>query len=99
MQFNLFARHCWPILVLDELVIFKYAYYLYGLLVLSLVLMTLNVVMGPGQKFLARVGSGLVSHLWFEFGFGKSGQKISLGLVKKYPGQRCVGLLFTAGLK
>jgi len=64
------------------------------------------LVMGPGQKFLTRVGSGWVSHLWFGFEFGKffnffpfGSKKISLGQVRKYPGQSRVGLLFTAGQK
>jgi len=55
---------------------------------------------------------GWVSHLWFGSGFGKFPlkipnfliftlrvKKISLGRVKKYLGQRRVGLLFTAGQK
>jgi len=57
--------------------------------------------------------SGWVSHLWFGFEFGKlplkipaffnffpfGSKKISLGWVKKYPGQRRVGLLFAVGQK
>jgi len=68
---------------------------------------------GSGQFFVARVGSGQVSHLWFGLEFGKfplktsnfsfffpSGQKkIASGQVGKYPGQSRVGLLFTAGQK
>jgi len=58
------------------------------------------------------VGSGWVIHLWFEFKFRKLPlkisnfsifslrvKKISSGQVKKYPGRRRVGLLFTAGQK
>jgi len=58
------------------------------------------------------MGPGRVGHLWFGFGFGKFSlkmsnfsifslrvKKISLGWVKKYPGQRHVGLLFSAGQK
>jgi len=30
-----------------------------------------SLVMGPGQFFVARVGLGQVSHLWFGFEFGK----------------------------
>jgi len=57
------------------------------------------VVMGPGQKFLTRVGSGWVSQLWFGFEFQNSplkitnfsiffpsDQKIASGRVGKYPG-------------
>jgi len=33
--------------------------------------------MGPGQNFLTRVGSGLVSHLWFGLEFGKFPLKMS----------------------
>jgi len=65
------------------------------------------LVMGPGQKFLTLVGSifvvrvslGQVSHLWLGFGFGKFPLKISSGQVKKYLGQRRVGLLYTASQK
>jgi len=63
-----------------------------------------------GQKFfVARAGLCRVSHLWFRSGIGKfplkipisspPGKKISSGQVKKYPLQRWVGLLFTAGQK
>jgi len=71
--------------------------------------------MGMDQKFLtpvwslfvAQVGLGRVSHLWFgstgfrKFPLDKSLwiKKISAGQVKKYPGQRWVGHLFTAGQK
>jgi len=57
--------------------------------------------MGQGQFFCS---SGRISHLWFGFGFGKFTLKIpnfsifSLR-VKKYPGQRHVGLLSTASQK
>jgi len=65
--------------------------------------------MGPGQNFWP--GLGRVSHLLFGVDFEKfalktsnfsiffsSGQKKSRR-VQKYPGQRRVGLLFTAGQK
>jgi len=63
-----------------------------------------------GQFFVARVRSGRVSNPWFEFEkfpqkmsnfsiFFPSDQKNLFGWVKKYPGQRRVGLLFTAGQK
>jgi len=65
------------------------------------------MVMGLGQFLLFR--SGRFSHFWFEFGFGKfplkipnfsillfGSKNISLGRVKRYPGQRRVSLLFTA---
>jgi len=65
--------------------------------------------MGLGQKFLTRVGLGQVSLLWFGFELGKFPLKMSIfslhvkssssGRVKKYPGQRWVGLLFNAGQK
>jgi len=66
--------------------------------------------MGLGQKFLTRVGSSQVSHLWFGIGkfplktsnftiFSLQVKKISSSWVKKYPGQRWVCLLFTAGQK
>jgi len=53
---------------------------------------------------------GRVTHLWIGFGklplkipnfsiFLPSGQKISSGQFKKYPGQKRVSLLFTAGQK
>jgi len=64
-----------------------------------------------GSIFLL-LGSGQVSHLWFESGIGKfplkvpnfsilpfGSKKISSGWVKKYPGQRRIGVLFTAGQK
>jgi len=51
-------------------------------------------------------GLGRVTLLWFEFWFGKFPLKMSnfsilflSSLVKKYLGQRRVGLLFTAGQK
>jgi len=64
-----------------------------------------------GSIFL--LGSGRVSHLWFWFRFGDKFpqkisnfsifplwvKKISSSHVKKYPGQRQVGLLFTTGQK
>jgi len=59
------------------------------------------LVMGPGQKFLTRVGSGRVSHLWFGLEFGKfplktsnfsifypSGQKNCFGSGRKVPGSK-----------
>jgi len=52
---------------------------------------------GSGQFFVARVGSaiyGLVLILGFFFSFEK--KKSLRGWVKKYPGQRRVGLSFTA---
>jgi len=62
--------------------------------------------------FVSTVRSGWVSHLRVGFEFGKfhikikkisffalQVKKISLGGVKKYPGQRQVGLLFTKGPK
>jgi len=33
--------------------------------------------MGQGQIFVARMGFGQVSHLWFGFGFGKFSLKIT----------------------
>jgi len=66
-------------------------------------------LVGSGQFI---CGSGRVSHLWFGFEFGKFPlkmsnfsifslqiKKISSGQVGKYPGQRRVGLLLTAGQK
>jgi len=64
-----------------------------------------------GSNFFARVRLGRVSNLWFGFGIGKFTlkyqifqfyalwvpKKIFLGWVKKYPGQRRVGLFFTSG--
>jgi len=74
--------------------------------------------MGPGQKFptragfgqffVARVGWGWVSHLWFGVDFGKfplkisnfyPSNKISSGWVKKSQVKGQVGLLFTASQK
>jgi len=62
----------------------------------------------PGQFFVARVGSNQPSMVWvwkispkcqiFQY-FALRVKKISSGCVKKYPGQRRVGLLFTAGQK
>jgi len=40
-------------------------------------LQTWALVMGPGLFFVARVGSGRVSHLWFGFEFGKFPIKMS----------------------
>jgi len=70
-----------------------------------------NIVMGPGQKFLTRVGSGqqfmVLVRIWkispknvkfFNF-FPFKSKIIALGRVRKYPGQSRVGLLFTAGQK
>jgi len=65
------------------------------------------LVMCLGQNFLTRVGSGQPSMLWvwkispknvkfFNF-FLLGSKKISSGWVKKYPSQRRVGPLFTAG--
>jgi len=60
----------------------------------------------PGLVWSIFWGSDRVSHLWFGFEFGKFPLKMSifliffsLGRVKKYLGQRQVGLLFTAGQK
>jgi len=69
--------------------------------------------MGPDQKVLTRVGSGLgqpflvwvwvwkispKNHWFFNFlPFGS--KKILSGRVKKYPGQSRVSLLFTVGQK
>jgi len=61
------------------------------------------LLLGMGQD-----GSGWVSYLWFRFVIGKFPLKMSnfsvfskktnsSGRVKKYLGQRWVGLLFTAG--
>jgi len=59
-----------------------------------------------GQFFVAQVGLGQVSHLWFGVWIRKISPKnpkffifFLLGRVKKYLGQRQVGLLFTAGEK
>jgi len=66
--------------------------------------------MGPGQKFLTRVGSAIYG-LGLEFGkfplktsnfsifFPSDQKKIASGRVGKYPGQSRVDLLFTAGQK
>jgi len=64
-----------------------------------------------GQFFVARVGSGQLFMVWawiwkispknvkfFNF-FPFGSKKISSGRVRKYPGQRQVGLLFIAGQK
>jgi len=67
-------------------------------------------VIGPGQKILTCVGSGQPSLVLVWVGkfspkitnfpiFSPSGQKIALGQVKKYRGQRQVDLLFTGGSK
>jgi len=62
-----------------------------------------RIVMGPGQKNLTWVRSG--QNFVARVGFGKFSifslrvKKMSLGWVKKYPGQSRVGLLFTAGQK
>jgi len=66
---------------------------------------------GSGQFFVALVGSGQPSMVlawvlkifpknikFFNF-FPLGSKTISSGRVKKYPGQRLVGLLFTAGQK
>jgi len=76
-----------------------------------------GLVMGLGQKFLtwvgsdqffvAQVGSGQVSYLWFKFEFGKFPLKMSnfsspFGSKKSlWVGSKStrVGLLFTAGQK
>jgi len=74
-----------------------------------------QLVMGPGQKFFVpgRVrsifcGSGQVGSAIYGLGLNSENfpQKMSnfsiffpSGWVKKYPGQRLVGLLFTAGQK
>jgi len=71
--------------------------------------MTSSTSDGSGSKFLTRVGSaiyGLGLNLenfpknvnFFNF-FCFGSKKISSGRVGKYPGQRRVGLLFTAGQK
>jgi len=63
---------------------------------------------GSGSNFFDPGREGWVSHLWLGYGFGKfplknfflfGSKKISSGRVKKYPGRRQVGLLFTAGQK
>jgi len=70
-----------------------------------------GLVMGPGQKFLTRVGSGQPFMVWvrirkispknvkfFNFLPFRS-KKIASGRFGRYPGQSQVGLLFTAGQK
>jgi len=70
--------------------------------------LTSEVVMGPGQNFLTRVGLGQPFMVWVLiskispkninfFPFGS--KKISSRRVRKYPGRSRVGLLFTAGQK
>jgi len=69
----------------------------------------LREVMGPGQNFLTWIRSGQYFIAWvgsaiFGLGFGKFPLKISnfsifFFCVKKYLGQRRVGLLFTVGQK
>jgi len=65
--------------------------------------------MGPGKNFLTLVGSGQPFMVWVWkispknvkfFNFSPLGsRKIASGQVRKYPGRRRVGLLFTAGQK
>jgi len=67
--------------------------------------------MGSDQNFLTRVASARVGSAIFGLGLGLVnfpknhnflkifGSKNSLHLVRYYPGQRRVGLLFTAGQK
>jgi len=83
---------------------------LYTLLVMGPVQNFLTGV-GSGQFFLARVGTGQPFIVWvwiwkispknvnFFIFFSLPVKKIFSGQVKKYPGQRQVGLLFTAGQK
>jgi len=67
---------------------------------------------GLGQFFVAQVGSGRVGSAIYglglnleispkkpQFFYPTGPKKISWSWVKKYPGQRQVGLLFTAGQK
>jgi len=68
-------------------------------------------MMGQGQRFLTLIGSGLVSHLWLGFEFGKfplkisnfsifypSGQKILFGLGQKVPRSKAGWpLIYNAG--
>jgi len=63
--------------------------------------------MGPGQKFLTRVGSGqffvarvgsAIYGLGLNF-FPFGSKKIASGWVRKYPGRSRVSLLFTASQK
>jgi len=75
--------------------------------VISLLIKPVSTVLnsdGSGSKFF---DPSRVSHLWFGFEFGKfpikffnffpfRSKKISSGRVRKYPGQRRVGILFTA---
>jgi len=71
-----------------------------------------SLVMGPGQNFLTRIGSGRVSHLWFGFEFGKfllkvsnfsifflSGQKNLFGSGQKVPGSKAGSPLINCGSK
>jgi len=64
-------------------------------------MLEMGLVMGPGQFFVARVGSGRVSHLWFGLEFGKFPLKTSnfsffslrvkkncFGLGRKVPGSK-----------
>jgi len=58
----------------------------------------------PGQ--VGQFFAAWISYLWFGFEFGKffnffdfGSKKISSGWVEKYPGQRQVGHLITAGQK
>jgi len=44
---------------------------------LALLMKEVRLVMSPGKFFVARVGSGRVSHLWLRFEFGKFPPKIS----------------------
>jgi len=64
---------------------------------------------GLGQFFVSRVGSGLVSHLWFGFGYGKFPLKISnfspldqknlFGSDQKVPGSKAGWPLIYCGSK
>jgi len=71
-----------------------------------------NFQPGSGRINFLWLGLDRVSHLWFAFEFGKFPpknvnfsiftlwvKKISSGRVRKYPGWRRVGLLFTTGQK
>jgi len=59
-------------------------------------------VMGPGQKFLTRVGSSQVSHLWFGFGFGifplKSHLRFGSG-IGKFPIKNQIFQFFSLWVK